>query len=74
MLSWNEIRQRAIAFSRDWSDAQKENAEAHTFWNEFFQVFGKSRRAIASFEESVKSLTGSAHRIDVFWPSRRFIS
>lgn len=69
-LSWNEIRQRAITFSRNWSNASKENAEAHTFWDDFFKVFGKSRRAVASFEESVKSLTGSAHRIDVFWPGR----
>lgn len=69
-LSYNEIRQRAITFSRDWSEAQKENAEAHTFWDDFFRVYGKSRRAVASFEESVKSLTGSAHRIDIFWPGR----
>ena len=67
-LSWNEIRQRAITFSRDWSDASKENAEAHTFWDEFFHVFGKHRRTVASFEESVKSLQRAAHRIDVFWP------
>ena len=69
-LAWNEIRQRAIAFSREWAHASKENAEAHTFWDDFFQVFGKSRRAVASFEESVKSLSGSTHRIDVFWPGR----
>jgi len=69
-LSWNEIRQRAITFSREWADASKENAEAHTFWNEFFNVFGKHRRTVATFEESVKSLQGTAHRIDVFWPGR----
>jgi hypothetical protein len=69
-LSWNEIRQRAVTFSRQWSDATKENAEAQTFWNEFFAVFGKSRRAVASFEASVKSLEGTPHRIDLFWPGR----
>lgn len=43
-LSWNEIRTRAIAFSRDWDGESRENAEAQTFWNEFFSVFGKIRR------------------------------
>jgi len=41
-ISWNEIRQRAITFSRTWSDAAREQAESQTFWNEFFEVFGKS--------------------------------
>ena len=38
-ISWNEIRQNAIRFARDWSGAS-ENAEKQTFWNEFFEVFG----------------------------------
>ncbi|MEM6554049.1 MAG: DNA methyltransferase [Planctomycetota bacterium] len=69
-LDFREIKQRAIAFSREWSDAAKENAESQTFWNEFFAVFGKSRKAVATFEESVQSLGGTAHRIDLFWPGR----
>lgn len=51
-ISWNEIRQNAIAFSRDWKDENREEAEAKTFWDEFFQVFGLIRRTVASFEES----------------------
>lgn len=69
-LSWNEIRQRAVAFSRDWRDASRERADAQTFWNEFFHVFGKSRRAVASFEEPVKNLTGNTDFIDLFWKGR----
>jgi len=68
--AWNETRQRAIAFSRDWSDAARERAEAQTPWNEFFHVFGKHRRTVATFEESVHSVTGLTHRIDVFWPTK----
>ena len=34
-LAWNEIRQRAITFSRDWSDASRERSEAQPFWDEF---------------------------------------
>jgi hypothetical protein len=67
-LSWNEIRHRAIAFSREWSAAQRERAEAQTFWNEFFDVFGIKRRVVASFEEPVKKLSGDYAYIDNFWP------
>ncbi|MBU0717426.1 MAG: class I SAM-dependent DNA methyltransferase [Planctomycetes bacterium] len=67
-LSWNEIRQRAIAFSRDWQDATDERAEAQTFWNEFFQVFGRSRRHIVAYEAPVKNLKGSYSFIDLIWP------
>ena len=66
-LSWNEIRSRAIAFSREWAGVTSEAAEKQTFWNEFFNVFGMSRRAVASFEEPVKKLSGNYGAIDLFW-------
>lgn len=44
-LSWPEIRNRATRFAREWQDATSERAEAQTFWNEFFDVFGINRRA-----------------------------
>ncbi len=69
-LSWNEIRHRAILFSREWSESEKERAEAQTFWNEFFQVFGLTRRHVASFEEPVRGLKSAYHRIDLFWKGR----
>lgn len=55
-LSLNEIKDRALAFSRDWEGARAERAEAQTFWNEFFNVFGISRRRVATFEEPVRAL------------------
>lgn len=67
-ISWNEIRHNAIKFSRDWAGAKSESAEKQTFWNEFFQVFGIKRRTVASFEESVKKISGDYGRIDLFWP------
>lgn len=67
-LSWNEIRHRAIAFSKAWTGISSERAEKQTFWNEFFNVFGITRRAVASFEEPVKSISGSYGYIDLFWP------
>ncbi len=71
-LSWNEIRDRATAFAHAWADDIYERGEAQTFWNEFFQVFGLSRRRVASFEAHVSKLTGADRArsgfIDCFWP------
>src|SRR5271165_5752409 len=72
-ISWNEIRHNAIRFSRDCTDAKSESAEKQTFWNEFFQVFGVSRRAMASFEEPVEKISGDYGYIDLFWPGIVFV-
>lgn len=68
-LSWNEIRQRAIAFSKEWQGVKSERAEKQTFWNDFFNVFGIRRRVVASFEDPVKKISGEYGYIDLFWPS-----
>ena len=66
-LSWNEIRTNAIAFARDWKGETRERAEAGTFWNEFFAVFGIKRRTVAAYEFPVKKLGGQYGFIDLFW-------
>ncbi len=66
-LAWNEIRHRAIKFANDWASAAREASEKQTFWNEFFEVFGVSRKAVASFESPVKKVTGHDGFIDLFW-------
>ena len=58
-ISWNEIKHRAMEFSREWADESREQAEAKSFWDGFFHVFGISRRRVASFEEPVKKLDES---------------
>jgi hypothetical protein len=68
-LSWNEIRDRAIRFSKEWTGVKSERAEAQTFWNEFFNVFGIRRRVVASFEEPVKKISDDYGYIDLFWPA-----
>jgi hypothetical protein len=65
--SWNEIREHAIKFSKDWENATSEQAERQTFWNEFFDVFDVKRKIVASFEEPVKKLSGQWGFIDLFW-------
>lgn len=67
-LSWNEIRDRSIAFVREWEGESSEHAEAKSFWDAFFQVFGVSRRRVASFEKHIKKADGRAGFIDLFWP------
>jgi hypothetical protein len=67
-LSWNEIKTRAAAFVHEWRDEGYERGEAQTFWNEFFHVFGLSRRRLASFEQAVKKLGGRQGFVDLLWP------
>ena len=66
-LSWNDIRARALAFSNEWADASRENADAKPFWVSFFNVFGLSAKRVASFEEPVKKLGAKQGFIDLFW-------
>lgn len=67
-ISWNEIRDRSVAFVREWEGETSEHAEAKSFWDAFFQVFGVSRRRIAAFEKHVKKADGKDGFIDLFWP------
>jgi len=66
-LSWNEIKDRALQFSKEWIDETRERAEKDTFWNDFFNVFGISRRRVATFEEPVKKLGDKQGFVDLFW-------
>ena len=67
-LSWNEVRTRAAAFSEDWHDASYEKGETHSFYNDFFEVFGVRRRNVARYEEHVSKLNDKHGFIDLFWP------
>lgn len=66
-LTQKEIRDRAAIFAHEWADVSREKAEAQTFWNEFFNIFGITRRRVASFEEPVKRLGDKKGSIDLFW-------
>ncbi len=67
MISRNEIRSRARAFSKEWEREYNEDAEAKSFWDAFFDVFGMTRRRLATFEHRVKKQDGHDGYIDVFW-------
>jgi hypothetical protein len=67
-LTLNEVRARALAFSKEWKGEKSESAEKQSFWNEFFNIFGIHRRRVASFEVNVDMLKGARGKIDLFWP------
>lgn len=67
MISLNEIRSRARAFAQEWAEEEREEAEAKSFWDDFFNVFGVSRRRVATFEHQVKKQDGAQGFIDVLW-------
>ena len=66
-LSWNEIKDRALKFSREWVDESSEDAEAKSFLDAFFNVFGVPRKRVATFESRVKKLDGRDGYIDLLW-------
>ena len=72
-ISWNEIKSRAVKFSKEWETASEESAESQTFLNEFFEVFGISRRRVATFEKPVRKIDGREGYIDLLWPAKILI-
>ncbi len=66
-LSWNEIKDRAVAFSKDWEGTFSEEADAKPFLVDFFNVFGLNQRKVAAFEHKVKKLGDSDGYIDMLW-------
>ena len=71
-LSWNEIKSRALTFSRNWADAANEDSQGKPFWIDFFEIFGITNKRVATCEHAVKKLPGMHARtdgfVDLFWP------
>jgi hypothetical protein len=69
VLSSTEITARAQRFTAKWKNEGHENAEAQSWWNDFFEVFGVDRYSTATFERwARRASTGHNGRIDVFVP------
>ncbi|MBO0614146.1 class I SAM-dependent DNA methyltransferase [Thiothrix fructosivorans] len=66
-LHHNEIRNRSHAFVQKWRAESREEAEAKSFWDAFFSVFGIERKDVAVFEWSVAKLDARHGFIDLFW-------
>lgn len=69
-----EMRERAEKFIIDWRGTKDERAEAQTFTNEFFEIFGLKRRDYAQFEKPIqkKDETGTGFA-DLFWSGKLII-
>ncbi|HAQ18013.1 MAG TPA: SAM-dependent methyltransferase [Prolixibacteraceae bacterium] len=66
-LGWNEIKERAVKFSKEWAGTFNEEADAKPFLVEFFNVFGINNRRVASFEHRIKKLGDLDGYIDLLW-------
>jgi hypothetical protein len=66
-LGWNEIKDRAVKFSKEWANATNEDAEAKPFLVDFFNVFGINNRRVSTFEHRVKKLGDLDGYIDLLW-------
>lgn len=66
-LNWNEIKERAVKFSKEWENTTNEEADAKPFLDAFFDVFGISRKKIGTFEHRVKKLSNADGYIDLLW-------
>lgn len=68
------MRENAEAFILRWRGTTAERAEAQTFTNEFFQIFGLDRKNLAQFEKPIqkKDETGTGFA-DLFWSGKLII-
>ena len=69
-----DMRESAEAFIIRWRGTTTERAEAQTFTNEFFQIFGLDRKNLAQFEKPIqkKDETGTGFA-DLFWSGKLII-
>jgi hypothetical protein len=66
-LSWNEIKDRALKFAKEWADTSNEEADAKPFLVEFFNVFGITSKRVSTFEHRVRKLDDKDGYIDLLW-------
>jgi N-6 DNA Methylase len=82
-LSWSEIRDRSVTFSREYRDATSEKSKSQQFWRDFFHVFGVDSKKVAAYEQQVKLTRAGLQAgdadvisngwIDVFWRGKLLI-
>lgn len=63
----NEIRARCAKFAETWKDVSDEHADAKSFWDALFEVYGANRRQLARFEYPVRMPGGTTKFIDILW-------
>ena len=61
---------RAAKFADEWKVAHYERGQTQTFYNEFFELFGVTRRRVASFEHGVDLPENKRGYLDLFWKGK----
>jgi hypothetical protein len=72
-FDWNDIKVRAAKFAGEWKDVHYERGETQTFYNEFFELFGVTRRRVASFEHGVSLPEKEQGFLDLFWKGKLLV-
>ncbi len=72
-LSWNEIKSRAQTFIKEWEHGHREEADAKEFLIDFLNIFGVSRKKVATFEHKVKKLSDADGYIDLLWKGQLLV-
>jgi hypothetical protein len=67
-LNWNEIKSRALQFSKTWADACNEDSQAKPFGIDFFEIFGITNKRVATFELNIKKLGGAQGFVALYDP------
>ena len=73
MLTRAEIIANAQKFSNDWKEAKDEDADAKSFWDALFLVYGTPRKNVATFEHRVKRADGTTGFIDLLWKGKLLV-
>ena len=66
--SWNDIYAQADRFANKWKNARYEKSQTHSFYDEFFRLFGTERESVGIYESMVRKLDNRSGYIDLFWP------
>ncbi len=72
-LSWNEIKSRTQPFIKEWEHGHSEEADAKEFLIDFLNIFGVSRKKVATFEHKVKKLSEADGYIDLLWKGQMLV-
>jgi hypothetical protein len=67
-FNWNEIKSRALLFSKTWADACNVGSQAQPFWIGLFEIFGITHKHVAAFELNVQKRGGAQGFVSLFWP------
>ena len=58
-ISPNEMKKRALSFSKEWANATNEEAEAKEFLIQFLNIFHITRRKVAKLDSFTKNPNSS---------------